>query len=317
MLRTLGATSMVEHIIDLRDLGLNDYPRISSGKPRKNELCTIIKEHFASRGSSLLEPHIDPQHTFSLPDFCALWQKLLHVEPGMSLTPASSVFEFADSLLLSRLPKLLKEERGLTLGLHDVVRNSVIKDQLTLLSTTTRVGQAVLPPTGAQRAGQPGVEDMKFVQGDANFAKQAQQAIQNILSPLNLSWDNNVEDVIPVYSLMELWLRQRRQLSGYMRSEWLCAASVQDVSRALRLALTEHAILQSMAAYVPGVALPAHEHQAVFVVMRPTDSWFDETIVLRDEVVEKTGDLMQLFMDDLTIDFVSRPGPLCALCCSK
>ena len=106
--KELGTSWVPEEIVDVESLGIDDYPRTTSGKVQKNKLREILVKQRERQST-------DPKGENMLDMLLRLWTKLLGLRPD-TLTAESSVHDWADSLILARFSAVLHREAGLKIS---------------------------------------------------------------------------------------------------------------------------------------------------------------------------------------------------------
>lgn len=291
LIRRYGAASAIETIVDVKDLGVDDYPKTVSGKVQKNAL----------RG--LLVKRLEPAHQTegagsgdgdTLALLLKLWARLLGVEVER-LSPETLVTEWADSLVLARFPGALKRDLKMSIDLQEVMDHPNIGAQAELLEsrTVTTSGYDDLLKT---RDGPPLERDLPFVKS----LQQFQDACETIISQLGLDWAD-VEQVTPLYSFQKHFLHRRRPQSNNHRHAWICKAGLSATRKALEASLDRNIMLRTMAIHS---GTDFHH-----VAIRSSAKWFSQTITELGHI-DSAEDLRRLKWNDPELDFAALPGPL-------
>jgi hypothetical protein len=90
---------------------------------------------------------------------------------------------------------------------------------------------------------------MVHTYGDTTRAKQTEEMCEKTLKPLELGW-KDVEDVIPMNGVQEMFLKKQRPQSNNHRHAWFCSnTSISELQTALEGALAHHSIFRSIALY--------------------------------------------------------------------
>ncbi|KAH7348361.1 hypothetical protein BKA65DRAFT_594211 [Rhexocercosporidium sp. MPI-PUGE-AT-0058] len=293
LVKELGPAWVPEEILTLQDLGLEDYPRTTSGKIQKVKLREILREKRSStigsvEGESILEI------------LTRVWNRLLSLPPG-TLTHRASVHDWADSLILARFSAALLREAGLLISLSELAEHSTIEQQARLLSSRG-TAQASFADIVPKRDGPPTINDMAHVHGDEQRYQKTIKLCNETLEPLGLDW-NDVQDVIPMNSTQETFLKYRRPQTSNHRHAWLCpGTSMQELQTAIEGAVTHHSMLRSMAIYFDDIT-------AVHATIRPSKKWWSHCITIVPPI-KKASDLPTLVYNDPKLDFACFPGPM-------
>jgi hypothetical protein len=76
---------------------------------------------------------------------------------------------------------------------------------------------------------------MVHTQGDAGHAKYTQILVQEVIKEFRLSWDNDIENVMPARDLAEVLFKRRRQLIWNFRYALVTNAAELKVRISLRI----------------------------------------------------------------------------------
>ncbi|KAH9210763.1 hypothetical protein DL95DRAFT_370521 [Leptodontidium sp. 2 PMI_412] len=293
LVKELGPAWVPEEILTLEDLGLEDYPRTTSGKVQKVKLREIHKEKREStigrvEGESMLEI------------LTRVWNKLLSLPAG-TLTHQTSVHDWADSLILARFSATLLREAGLLISLSEIAEHPSIEQQARLLSSRGKA-QASFSDIVPKCDGPPTINDMAHVHGDEARFQKTIQLCNETLAPLGLDW-NDVQDVIPMNTTQETFLKYRRPQTSNHRHAWLCpGTSMEELQNAIEGAVTHHSMLRSMAIYFDDTT-------AVHATIRPSKKWWSHCITIVHPI-KNASDLPTLVYNDPKLDFACFPGPM-------
>jgi len=293
LVKELGAAWVPEEIIDVESLGVEDYPRTTTGKVQKNKLREIFMKQRKSQSTIAAGENM-------LDMLLRLWTKLLGLRPR-TLTAESSVHDWADSLILARFSAVLYREAGHQISLSELMEHGTLAAQAQLLSGrgSSAGSNSELKP---KRDGPPTVDDMAHARGDLARAKRTEELANKTLSPLGLSW-KDVEDVIPMNSIQEMFMEYKRPQTSNHRHAWACPGSnISELKKAIEGAVTHHSMLRTMGLYFDNTT-------SVHLTMRPSAKWFSHCITFVDPV-ETAEDLRTLVYNDPKLDYAAFPGPL-------
>ncbi|PVH71342.1 acetyl-CoA synthetase-like protein, partial [Cadophora sp. DSE1049] len=293
LVKDLGPAWVPEEILTLDDLGLEDYPRTSSGKVQKVKLREILREKRTQTIGSV-------EGESMLDILSRVWHKLLSLPAG-TLTPQTSVHDWADSLILARFSAALLRESGLLISLSELTEHASIEQQARLLSSrgTTQASFVDIVP---KRDGPPTINDIAHVHGNEERYQRTIQLCNETLAPLGLDW-NDVQDVIPMNGTQETFVKYRRPQTSNHRHAWLCpGTSIQELEKAIIGAITHHPMLRSMAMYFDDIT-PVH------ATIRPSSTWWSHCLTAVPPIA-KASDLPTLVYNDPKLDFACFPGPM-------
>jgi aryl carrier-like protein len=128
----LGSSSGLEEILSVEDLGLEDYPKTSTGKIQKSRLKEAVIHYLEERDGNEGSGDVTGIDVNALKN---LWAKHLGIPP-LTLDPQKSVIhEFADSLTVSRFSSKLRRSTGQTLELQQILQNPTIEAQARIISS--------------------------------------------------------------------------------------------------------------------------------------------------------------------------------------
>lgn len=288
VIRNLGGTFALERVIDLRDLGIEDFPRTATGKVRKVDIRRLVQELVGQKSNKLTEV-TNPESTEAA--LTRIWAHFLGMRRDRIL-PTMSLEGLVDSVTVMRFRHQVRNELGKVISLEELNKNTNIKAQAQVLdSQNERLLARVSHITSRQSA--PGVGDVVHVCGDSAEFTHVREVAERSLHGLGLSWDKDVEDVLPIWDFGQLMLDQSGLRSGRFKVAFTCSNVTPDQLRtALTRTLSNHGILCTLAVK-HGTLHYSH------VVIRPSSRWFEVAITNAKSV----GDL-----EDLRTLPLSLPG---------
>jgi hypothetical protein len=194
----MGTLYIPEDVIPIKALGLEDYPRTTSGKIQKGKLAALVTKHLSE--SEEVSDSTSGNGTNLAEELRSIWAKAVGLEPSRIRLDAP-IGEFADSITVMRVRDRIKRTTGKALSLSAMAEAGTIEEQIKLLESMG-AGQA----DGAQdvrverptRQGTPGVEDMVHLIEEPELLEPTKEVVVNTISKLGLSWED-VEDIIPAY----------------------------------------------------------------------------------------------------------------------
>lgn len=198
ILQHMGTLYVPEDVIPVTELGLEDYPRTTSGKIQKTKLAALVKKHLSS--SEEAEDGNTGNDANLTEELRSIWAKAVGLEPSRIRLDAP-IGEFADSITVMRVRDRIKRTTGKALSLSAMAEAGTIEKQIKLLQSMG-AGQAngtqevrVERPT---RQGTPSVEDMVHLIEDPELLEPTKEVVIKTMSSLGLGWED-VEDIIPAY----------------------------------------------------------------------------------------------------------------------
>jgi hypothetical protein len=289
----LGPAWGPEEFIEMETLGIQDFPRT----PTRQVLKAKLRE-------KVLEKRKEQEVVVSDDNILALltraWTKLLGVGEGI-IQPHTSVHDWADSLVLARFSAVLHREAGHLLTLQELVEDHTLEAQAKLLASRGTSSAQPIPDLIRKRVGPPTVNDMIHTYGDEAQAKQTEEICNETLKPLGLGW-KDVEDVIPMNGVQEMFLKKQRPQSNNHRHAWLCSnTSISELQAALEGALAHHSMFRTMARYFDS-------ETSLHITVRPSETWFSHCTTLLPAISSEL--LSAAAYNDPNLDYAFFPGPL-------
>lgn len=257
VLQQLGPSFAIDQVILLEDLGLLDFPQTTSGKVRKIELAAAVKAYRQgpSRRDSATEcvgtldddTPVSPRDTVQA-RVASVWASVLGIDES-ELTLGASLKVLADSLTMMQARRLFKKH-GLEISVQELLEHPTIAAQAELLCgppspvTPIRVNHEPLEV----RAGPPSALDMIEASGDEAVAQKLQACATPVLAQYGLTWQEDVEDVVPMYDLLANMAAVKRRTKSAMRRDafWVRGADSRRLNHVLRRALAHHEALRSI-----------------------------------------------------------------------
>ena len=282
VIRNLGATFALGRVIDLRDLGIDDFPRTATGKVRKVEIRRMVQE-LLGRESNNSTDFTNPESTEAA--LTLIWARLLGM-PGDRILPTMSLEGIVDSVTVMRFRHQVRKELGKVISLAELNENTNIKAQAQILdSRSERLLAGVSYRTSRQSP--PSVSDVVHACGDPVEFAHIRAVVERKLDGLDLSWDRDVEDILPIWDFGQLMLDQSGLRSGRFRVAFTCSnVTPNQLRAALKRTLSNHDVLRTLAVRHGSLH---HSH----VVIRPSSRWF-ELAITNAKSVRDLGDLRTL-----------------------
>lgn len=238
----LGLASVPAGILTLQDLGLSALPLTNSGKVRKNVLKQIVQGHM-DRNRSVSQISTEQRHGDFKANSKTIWSRLLGL-PNEEVPMDTPIKNFADSIILLQFRSIMKKEFGL-----DVRPDSI--DEMTIRSQASSISMAkndiphVVP--SSRRDGPPTVEEMVHVLGEDNGLARTIHVAEPLLKAMDLDWNRDVEDVIPVPDQYTRFTTNTRPNAWNLR--FVMIASNTDVQRfrhALEVSFSRWPLLRAL-----------------------------------------------------------------------
>ncbi|KAK9797878.1 putative Acyl- synthetase family member 2 mitochondrial [Seiridium cardinale] len=316
VLNQLGAIFVPERTYTLGQLGLEDFPKTTSGKIQKSQLAARVRalvDEAVVTGPSTLN---DPTGNQLLVAY--------HRSSGVpidNLDVNTPVRQFADSITLMRVREYLRKAIGRTISMQDMVDNPTISAQMKLLQRQIPV------PTGRRQINQsplqrPDREELAILFGGQQAAEGMIRTISQVVEAKRLNW-SQVSSVIPVHDYLQVLLDSKiidtwnftiavstkesnaevSSVSPMHLSEVPAdQMAAQKLRTALRKALANNPILTSF-------VVRDLDGNAYYITLNSDDVLWD--LCISDHgVVETTAEIDQMTMDFVAPDMSKVPGPL-------
>ncbi|KAK6084498.1 acylsynthase [Seiridium cupressi] len=292
----LGAIFVPERTFTLGQLGLEDFPKTTSGKIQKSQLAArvraLVDEAVVTGPSTLNDPTGN--------------QLLLayHRSSGVpidNLDVNTPVRQFADSITLMRVREYLRKAVGRTISMQDMIDNPTISAQMKLLQRQIPV------PTGRKQIYQsllqrPDMEELAILFGGQQAAEGMIRTISQVVEAKRLNW-SQVSSVIPVHDYLQVLLDSK------IIDTWnfTIAVSTKEsnagkLRTALRKALANNPILTSF-------VVRDLDGNAYYITLNSDDVLWD-LCISNHGVVETTAEIDQMTMDFVAPDMSKVPRPL-------
>ena len=298
-----GADSALARIIFLPDLGLKEFPMSGSGKVKKRELRAMV--------SSFLQHEVNTKASQNNPvtTLKRLVQLLANLlaQPEKDVPLSISLDRIADSMTIVGLRSEIKRIFGTDISGEELMQNGGLKAISTALNnksfTPAKEDRPVIEPT--RREGPPGHDDMIHVCGSPSDFIRTRQAVDPRLDDLNLSWENDIQDVYPVPDFSFKHLTRSRAYNYNLRlSLHVTHTSASQVRAAIEASMAIWSVLRS-------IAVDYHDGQRLFAEIRPGEQWYNQCI-LQDDIyeVQNPEDVKVLARSGLIGIHAQLPGPL-------
>lgn len=289
-LGTAFAPKMVLHLHN--DLKMEDWPKTASGKVRKVELRSTVREYFKKleyAGVDKSAPTVD--------SLIQIWKNISGTD---GLVATSAIQTFADSLMMMQLSGTVKKQLGRDITVEDFKLCDTLQEQANLIDSRPDAASKIAAAV-PKRKGPPSIEDVPHVKGDETAFEKAKATVSMTLANAGLTW-NDVEDVMPLPDWDAIFCHKSRSSSWNLRFSYHAPVSTRKLEAAVMESLTYHPTLRSM-----GVV--DEDGQTLLVSVRNTEEWIRVAMTGGHEV-ETQEDLKTLLLDHPELDCATIPGPL-------
>lgn len=299
VLDKLGATFVPAETVSIQDLGISDFPKTESGKVKKNELAQKVADFLHDREDAETTGDGDGDDEDRLRQ---IWARLLGVSKE-SLTNETSMHDMADSVVIMRAANKIEQQWGFALTMRELIEHPTVRDLAKLIKVRKETHVPKDEPLQKKRNGPPLLDDLTTALNNPEAAKEIQVAVAKTADSMGLSWEEDIEDVLPIWDWGQVCLRRLRSQSWNHRHAFLATrASPMELREALEHALGNQPMLRTIVAK-PAQSRPLH------VVVRPSAKWF-RLVLTESDQVETADDLRTLSLNDPKLDFAAAPGPL-------
>ncbi|CZR69382.1 related to long-chain-fatty-acid-CoA ligase [Phialocephala subalpina] len=331
----LGPSYALAAVTTLEELSIEQYPMTPAGKVRKNILKDLVAKHFGiasnepdkrtsppedfigpltpptSEGpeevlSVNLEPlNLDKESTEvdeTTKQLMEIWATLVISAPSKD----DPIFDFADSITLLRYCDKVWRSLGKKLYLQDFIVHDTVERQAQLLqsrdaATKDSEGDTSVALSASEMArkknGPPGVADMVHVNGDPRRFIDTRLATSRVLKGLGLSWEADVEDVLPIKASFWAFAHGPRPQSFRHRIAFrIDGRSPENIRKALEKGLSSRPMFRTILVRLPDTT-PIH------VVVRPGKTLYDILITEKAGLDEAT--IRETILDDSGESFSS------------
>ncbi|MCJ1299001.1 hypothetical protein MMC08_001792 [Hypocenomyce scalaris] len=279
VIRNLGATFALERVIDLREFGIDDFPRTATGKVRKVDIRRLVPELLGREPKTSIS-FTSPESTEAA--LTRIWARFLGMS-GDRILPTMSLEGIVDSVTVMRFRHQVRKELGKVISLEELNENTNIKAQAQVLdSKTEKLLAEVSRITSRQSA--PSVGDVVHACGDSVEFTHIRESVEQKLHGLGLSWDVDVEEILPIWDFGQVFLDPSGLRSGRFRVAFTCSNVTRNKLRtALERTLSNHGILRTLAVRHDGSLHHSH------IVIRPSSRWFEVAITNAKSVEDLEG----------------------------
>ncbi|KAL8718993.1 MAG: hypothetical protein Q9225_003931, partial [Loekoesia sp. 1 TL-2023] len=297
VLKELGVAFALEKVMELRELGVDDFPTTAAGKVRKVDVRELVLEHLRQESkTSIRMVAREPTETA----LTRIWARFSGV-PENQISPTISLEGIVDSVTVMRFRSQVKKELGKTFSLEELNQNPTIVKQAAILD---RQQESVLREhearSGPVREGPPRLNDLVHARGNQGIFDEVRREAEEKLHALGLSWDEDVEEVLPIYDFLQSWRATTESIM--FRIVFACAnATTSQLRHAMHAVLPQHGMLRT-------ILLNSASAGPSWVMIRSSSYWFD--MMIKDGgTVDRPEDLLTTDLS-YNIPMNSRPVPL-------
>ncbi|KAL9023109.1 MAG: hypothetical protein Q9180_008386, partial [Flavoplaca navasiana] len=281
IVQELGVTFALERVMDLKELAIEDWPTTATGQIRKVDVRQLVLDHlnFETKKSTRGVAREPTEVALT-----RLWARFAGV-PESQLSPTMSLEGMVDSVTVMRFRSQVKKELGKTFSLEELNANPTIVKQAAILD---RQQGSLMRGNDMEaeraREGPPRLDDVVHARGNQATFDDIRHVAEQKLHALGLSWDQDVEDILPIYDFLQLW---RVVLSIMFRISFLSAKATKEQLRAaLETTLPVHGMFRTI------LVQTASAGQS-WMMVRSSKRWYD--LMIKDGGTLKTPeDLLSL-----------------------
>ncbi|KAL8687417.1 MAG: hypothetical protein Q9224_005159, partial [Gallowayella concinna] len=268
VVKVLGTAFALERVIDLKELAVDDWPTTATAKVRKVDLREQVLQHLRAESKPSTQDTVRSSTEIVL---TRIWARFTGIPEGQ-IAPTMSLKGIVDSVTVMRFRSRAKKELGRSLTLDELNANPTVAKQAAILDQQ----QESLPhsetsgkSTGTGQ-GPPELEDVVHAHGSKTKFDDIRQRAEKILHTLGLSWEDDVEEVLPIYDFLQDWRRSSTSLV-YRLAFLSTKATTRDLRLALEATLSVHGMLRTLLVSDASVG-PS------WIMIRPGIHWFDHMI---------------------------------------
>lgn len=296
VVKELGVAFALERVLDLKELAIDDFPTTATGKVRKVDLRKLVAEHlsYESTNSARMVAREPTEAALT-----RIWARYSGV-PENQISPTMSLEGMVDSVTVMRFRSQVKKELGKTFSLEELNLNPTIVKQAAILD---RQQESVLRGNDAGlesvREGPPRLDELVHARGDQAVYDEVRREAETKLHALGLSWDKDVEEVLPFYDFLQAWRANTESM--IFRIGFACAKATKgQVRTALETVLSKHGMLRT-------ILVDSLLAGPSWAMIRPSSHWFD--LAIEDGgTVRKPEDLQTVNLSPQ--DSMTKPVPL-------
>ncbi|RHZ43301.1 uncharacterized protein CDV56_101753, partial [Aspergillus thermomutatus] len=220
---SLGLKYVPHSFVSLPTLGLDDYPRTAVGKVQKMKLTEIVRNSYQQSQAEDIKQSSDSLQQ----QIQAVWGRVLGMQTD-SIDIHAPLSLFADSITLLTARDRIQKATGRSVPLPRWLDATTIAEQITLLQNGSDFKETLAASRPEeQQHGPLKVGDMVHLGGDDDAFTKTRTAIEKILEPHDLTWDD-VRHVTPCTDFVQAISRSQVVNTWNIRTSILSkGASVQ------------------------------------------------------------------------------------------
>lgn len=191
----MGALYVPEDVISIIDLGMEDYPRTTSGKVQKTKIRSRVNEYLSKPATKDVD---------TTQEIKTIWAKAVGLDPS-HLRLDAPIGEFADSITIMRVREKIRRQTGKALSLAAMAEAGTIEKQIQLLQSLESSSKQTDKKRidRPKRQGGPEIEDMVHLTEDPELFEPTKELVVKAISKYGFGWED-VEDIMPAYDFVEI-----------------------------------------------------------------------------------------------------------------
>ncbi|CAF9923186.1 MAG: hypothetical protein HETSPECPRED_005266 [Heterodermia speciosa] len=268
ILKELGVIFSLDKVLYLKELGAEDWPTTATGKVRKVDVRRMVIKHLRHESQSSTRMAARESTEAAL---TRIWARFSGV-PEQQISSTMSLEGMVDSVTIMRFRSQVKKELGKTFSLEELNQNPTIAKQAVILDrqqeNLSRGNEASSQPV---REGPPQLSDIVHSRGKQDVFDEIRRDTENQLQTIGLSWDEDVEEVLPMYDYVVAW----RVITGSIsfRIVFKCFnTTTEQLRSAMETVLPRHGMLRTILVYSASAGFS-------WAMIRSSKHWFDLSIV--------------------------------------
>ncbi|KAL9593718.1 MAG: hypothetical protein Q9219_007421 [cf. Caloplaca sp. 3 TL-2023] len=296
VVKELGLAFALERVMDLNELEVTEFPTTATGKVRKVEIRQLVLDRLSRESKDFAPTSFNMSTTENA--LTRIWARYTGV-PESQILPTMSLEGMVDSVTVMRFRSRVKKELGKSFTLEELNAHPTIVEQAAILDRQMGgMPQATNNQFERVRQGPPQLKDVAHAHGKIITFDEIKKAAVKQLHTLDLSWDKDVEEVLPIYDFLQYWRSNTGSI--VFRIGVTCAkATTRQLRSALEMVLAEHGMLRTILIQ-NSVATPS------WVMIRASRQWFD--LAIKDG--GNVGEPEDILTADLSYPGSKDPKPI-------
>lgn len=267
----------------------------ATGKVRKGQLKELVISYIGTHTHTYLD---SPETTAAA--LRNIWASLLGFPRNKIPLDEPLSHHITDINLLKRSCATIRNQFGKSFRLQDfrggetINQQALLLDQRPLESKSGHTEDVLLI-----RDGPPSYSDMAHTHGDPLIGERTRAAVRPVLQEFGLSWESDVEDIIPITDSYSPLTQGVRPQTGKVRfAAEVANANATHLRAALERTLAHHTICRTILVNLDA-RTPLH------VILRATKSTFN--IIVEQSVVESSTNIVEMVGEDSSGNFPQNP----------